>query len=144
MFMQGWYWIHIPAALSYRSEACHAHASTSVFGKSCCPPTYRFSKFPLGVSFNRNTLRLPSFNWCFFSFYESSRRADGNTRYHYYLHWGSLHQQSAKRYEYNMSSSCWPTLRMWHKHKRTASLLALVCSAGWPVSLTLLIRSVLA
>lgn len=32
----------------------------------CCPPTYTFSKFPLGVSFDRNTLRLPSFKWCFY------------------------------------------------------------------------------
>lgn len=34
--------------------------------ESWCPPTYSFSKFPLGVSFNRNNLQLPSFNWCFY------------------------------------------------------------------------------
>lgn len=58
---------------SQKSEACHAHASTSVFGqctkkqeKPAAHPHSFAKKFPLGVSFNRNTLPLPSFNWCFY------------------------------------------------------------------------------
>lgn len=148
--MQSSAWIHIPAAALTVKGVKHAMAmpvprflaKAQKTRETCCPPMYGFSEFPLGVSFHQNTLRLPSFNWCFYDLYVFG---EGKWKYPIPLLFIVRKSSSTKCQKIQLKHiCCWPTPLMWQEHKWTASLLALASNTGWPVSLPLLICSVLA
>lgn len=145
MFMQGWTWIHIPGAFKVKGVK-HAMSMPVpwFFGKS----TKKQSAHPRNVSQNShrgflltpNTLWLPMFQLMLLWFMSLWGRKMGkpDTIIIY------IEEILINRVPKSALTHSWPNSLMWQKHKRTASLLASLHNPVWPVSLTRLIRSVLA